>query len=213
MISQTVAMAIAGTSTTSPMSRPSSFLLNSQVVCCSLCDITNQYKLIKVSHHISCPCVVVFPPCDLIWEISPDGSPAWELLGRVQPQSADLSALGFEECRRAGAAEMVYRPVCISAQPPAGSPLPLRVMLWVQGSIPDEMDRFTFLKMVKTSLETNDYFVAVGYTCNKNLEKCNLSTFIWSGKKHVGKQISYQKWPVLLLLVLWLQVFYTPHFF
>lgn len=32
MISQTVAMAIAGTSTASPMSRPSSFLLNSQVV-------------------------------------------------------------------------------------------------------------------------------------------------------------------------------------
>lgn len=31
LISQTVAMAIAGTSTASPMSRPSSFLLNSQV--------------------------------------------------------------------------------------------------------------------------------------------------------------------------------------
>lgn len=31
MISQTVAMAIAGTSAASPMSRPSSFLLNSQV--------------------------------------------------------------------------------------------------------------------------------------------------------------------------------------
>lgn len=31
LISQTVAMAIAGTSTGSPMSRPSSFLLNSQV--------------------------------------------------------------------------------------------------------------------------------------------------------------------------------------
>lgn len=45
------------------------------------------------------------------------------------------------------------------------------------------MDRFTFLKMVKKSLETNDHFVAVGYTCNENLEKCNLSTFIWSGKK------------------------------
>ena len=34
MISQTVAMAIAGTSTASPMSRPSSFLLNSQVNPC-----------------------------------------------------------------------------------------------------------------------------------------------------------------------------------
>lgn len=34
MISQTVAMAIAGTSTASPMSRPSSFLLNSQVISC-----------------------------------------------------------------------------------------------------------------------------------------------------------------------------------
>lgn len=31
MINQTVAMVIAGTSTSSPMSRPSSFLLNSQV--------------------------------------------------------------------------------------------------------------------------------------------------------------------------------------
>lgn len=31
LISQTVAMAIAGTSTASPVSRPSSFLLNSQV--------------------------------------------------------------------------------------------------------------------------------------------------------------------------------------
>lgn len=35
LISQTVAMAIAGTSTASPMSRPSSFLLNSQVIFCS----------------------------------------------------------------------------------------------------------------------------------------------------------------------------------
>lgn len=32
LISQTVAMAIAGTSTASPISRPSSFLLNSQVI-------------------------------------------------------------------------------------------------------------------------------------------------------------------------------------
>lgn len=34
LISQTVAMAIAGTATASPMSRPSSFLLNSQVTPC-----------------------------------------------------------------------------------------------------------------------------------------------------------------------------------
>lgn len=34
IISQTVAMAIAGTSTASPISRPSSFLLNSQVTSC-----------------------------------------------------------------------------------------------------------------------------------------------------------------------------------
>lgn len=44
MISQTVAMAIAGTSTASPISRPSSFLLNSQV------------KSLFVSHHVyKCP--------------------------------------------------------------------------------------------------------------------------------------------------------------
>lgn len=42
MISQTVAMAIAGTATASPMSRPSSFLLNSQVVFRLLCDIMSR---------------------------------------------------------------------------------------------------------------------------------------------------------------------------
>lgn len=56
LISQTVAMAIAGTSTASPMSRPSSFLLNSQVrPYGSLCVATCVFSLVY-----SCPPLI--PP-------------------------------------------------------------------------------------------------------------------------------------------------------
>ena len=51
------------------------------------------------------------------------------LLGRVQSQPAHLPALGPEERRRDGAAEVVHRPVRLAAQPPAGHALPLRFLL------------------------------------------------------------------------------------
>lgn len=53
LISQTVAMAIAGTSTASPISRPNSFLLNSQV---SLVVSGVTFRLVNVHVRlISCP--------------------------------------------------------------------------------------------------------------------------------------------------------------
>lgn len=47
--------------------------------------------------------------------LSPGHPSARHLLSRVQPQSADLSPVGAEERGRAGAAEVVHWPVCVSA--------------------------------------------------------------------------------------------------
>lgn len=109
LINQTVAMAIAGTSTASPMSRPSSFLLNSQVGPCL--KVLPLSVIGEVLQHIFffslCP-FEFFPPMLIpAGPLFPGGSPAWQLLGRVQPQPSYLSAVGAKECRRAGVTEVV----------------------------------------------------------------------------------------------------------
>lgn len=105
LINQTVAMAIAGTSTASPMSRPSSFLLNSQV---GPLSVTERYFSTYLFFGFSL-CPFEFFPRVLIpaGPLFPGGSPAWQLLGRVQPQPSYLFAVGAEECRRAGVTEVV----------------------------------------------------------------------------------------------------------
>lgn len=109
LINQTVAMAIAGTSTASPMSRPSSFLLNSQVGLKVL-----PLSVIERSLHNLSFFVFLFVPLSFFspmlipaGPLFPGGSPAWQLLGRVQPQPPYLPAVGAKECRRAGVTEVV----------------------------------------------------------------------------------------------------------
>lgn len=102
MISQTVAMAIAGTSTASPMSRPSSFLLNSQVTsvteglqgivtACyiywfyksSSSTIQKPFNLGQASYSFFLLCVP-FLSLDSYRFISPGESSAWKLLSWVE---------------------------------------------------------------------------------------------------------------------------------
>lgn len=129
LISQTVAMAIAGTATASPISRPSSFLLNSQVILLVSgvmfqLENTQGARICRRFSHF----VVVCSPRQ-----RPGESSTRQLHGRVKSQSSHLSAVGTEECWWDGVTEMVHRFVCVTVEPPAGSPLPLCLLLWVQG--------------------------------------------------------------------------------
>lgn len=103
LINQTVAMAIAGTSTASPMSRPSSFLLNSQVGPClkflPLSVIERYFSTYLFFCFSLCP-FEFFPPVLIpAGPLFPGRSPAWQLLGRIQPQPSYLFAVGAKECR------------------------------------------------------------------------------------------------------------------
>lgn len=109
MISQTVAMAIAGTST--PMSRPSSFLLNPQAptipvlflhpfLAYSLSFLPVTFSpSVKFPLSTSLFCSPFSPLVFSHLSLSPGQSSARHLLSRVQSQSVDLSAVGSEECR------------------------------------------------------------------------------------------------------------------
>lgn len=102
LISQTVAMAIAGTSTASPMSRPSSFLLNSQVrPHGSFCVVKKKKKrkaVVTTSHYLCLLFGLFLPLLIPPGRISSGESSARQLLGRVQPQPSYLSAVGPEKC-------------------------------------------------------------------------------------------------------------------
>ena len=112
------------------------------------CRLVNPLSLMNTQHHTDLLCCVTHIPTEqkevclpsnslflLFFPAvpSPDRPTARDLLCGVQPQPADLPAVGAEECRRDGAAEVVHRPVGVPAQPPAGPALPLRVLLRVQG--------------------------------------------------------------------------------
>lgn len=93
LISQTVAMAIAGTATASPISRPSSFLLNSQVILV-VSGVTFQLENTQGARFVE---FLSFRG-RLLPRQRPGESSTRQLHGRVKSQSSHLSAVGTEEC-------------------------------------------------------------------------------------------------------------------
>lgn len=99
------------------------------------------------------------------WCFSPGESAAWKLLGRVQSQPAHLFAVGAEERWRAGSTEVVHRPLCVPAEPPAGPPLPLRLLLWIQGILQPLLSLFHELSAVLSAFMVFARFAFRPLTC------------------------------------------------